>query len=80
MCNVHVGRVVELNNQSKHSVSNHMKDTNRVHLIFDYVEDYPISRYTGEAEWCIIVLITIIIINKIIIICRCITANTTYFL
>ncbi len=39
------GMIVELNNQAKHSVNNRMKDTWRVHLIFDYVEEYPITRY-----------------------------------
>jgi hypothetical protein len=38
------GRIIELNNQAKHSVSNRW-NTNRVHLIFDYVEDYPLTRY-----------------------------------
>jgi len=37
------GRIVELNNQAKHAVSNHW-DRNRVHLIFDYVEDHPIPK------------------------------------
>ncbi|KAJ1416801.1 hypothetical protein B484DRAFT_334437 [Ochromonadaceae sp. CCMP2298] len=35
------GRVVELNNQAKHSVANSMP-THRVHLIFDYVDDHPV--------------------------------------
>ena len=41
------GRIVELNNQAKHAVTNGMTDKWRVHLIFDYVDsDYPIqSRY-----------------------------------
>lgn len=38
------GRIVELNNQAKHYVINRWTQ-HRVHLIFDYVEDYPISRY-----------------------------------
>ena len=42
--------MVELNNQSKHAVSNHMPDAHRVHLIFDYVDDYPLSRYSGETH------------------------------
>jgi hypothetical protein len=34
------GRIVELNNQAKHAVTNNMKDDKyRVHLIFDYVEE-----------------------------------------
>lgn len=37
------GRIVELNNQAKHAVSNNW-DRHRIHLIFDYVEDHPISR------------------------------------
>ena len=37
------GRVVELNNQAKHSVVNNMESW-RIHLIFDYVEDYPIKQ------------------------------------
>ena len=37
------GRIVELNNQAKHAVYNHWEQ-NRVHLIFDYVEDHPITR------------------------------------
>ena len=40
------GRIVELNNQAKHAVSNNW-DRHRVHLIFDFVEDHPINaRYT----------------------------------
>jgi len=39
------GRIVEINNQAKHAVTNNLP-FNRVHLIFDYVEDYPITRYT----------------------------------
>jgi hypothetical protein len=38
------GRIVELNNQAKHSVVNNMTDTHRVHLIFDYVDDHPIKQ------------------------------------
>jgi hypothetical protein len=38
------GRIVELNNQAKHSVHNGMSDTHRVHLIFDYVDDHPIKQ------------------------------------
>jgi hypothetical protein len=34
---------VELNNQAKHSVANNM-DKHRVHLIFDYVDEYPIKQ------------------------------------
>ena len=37
------GRIVELNNQAKHAVTNNW-DRNRVHLIFDYVDDHPIMR------------------------------------
>lgn len=37
------GRIVELNNQAKHAVSNSW-DRHRVHLIFDYVDDHPITR------------------------------------
>lgn len=37
------GRVVELNNQAKHAVTNNM-ETWRVHLIFDYVDDHPVNR------------------------------------
>nr|QID90271.1 sulfotransferase [Saccharina japonica] len=36
------GRVVELNNQAKHAVTNGWS-RNRVHLILDYVEDYPLD-------------------------------------
>lgn len=39
------GRIIELNNQAKHAVTNNLS-YHRVHLIFDYVEDYPITRYT----------------------------------
>ena len=40
------GRVVELNNQAKHAVSNNW-DQSRVHLIFDYVDEgFPLTRYT----------------------------------
>ncbi|CAM9400667.1 unnamed protein product, partial [Heterosigma akashiwo] len=45
------GRVVELNNQSKHYVHNGW-DQYRTHLIFDYVEDFPLERVQlqpGEA-------------------------------
>lgn len=42
---VEEGSIIELNNQSKHAVTNNWT-RNRVHLIFDYVEDYPIKRYT----------------------------------
>lgn len=38
------GRIVELNNQAKHAVNN-ASDIWRVHLIFDYVEAHPITRY-----------------------------------
>ena len=37
------GRIVELNNQAKHSVSNKMTAA-RIHLIFDYVDDHPVNR------------------------------------
>ena len=37
------GYVVELNNRAKHSVSNKW-DQWRIHLIFDYVDDFPITR------------------------------------
>ena len=36
---------MELNNQAKHSVTNGMVDRWRVHLIFDYVDNHPISRF-----------------------------------
>ena len=40
------GRIVELNNQAKHAVSNNWNQ-GRVHLIFDYVdESFPLQRYT----------------------------------
>lgn len=40
------GRVVELNNQAKHAVSNNWNQ-GRVHLIFDYVDEgFPLTRYT----------------------------------
>ena len=39
------GRVVELNNSAKHAVANNMKDTWRIHLILDYVDEHPITRY-----------------------------------
>jgi hypothetical protein len=39
------GRIIELNNQAKHAVTNNLSFY-RVHLIFDYVEDFPITRYT----------------------------------
>eukprot|EP01034_Spumella_vulgaris_P031548 gene31548-38965_t len=38
------GRIVELNNQAKHAVSNNMT-RNRIHLIFDYVDDHPLTRH-----------------------------------
>ena len=39
------GRIVELNNQAKHAVTNNW-DQGRVHLIFDYVdESFPLQRY-----------------------------------
>ena len=42
------GRLVELNNLAKHAVSNNW-DQNRVHLIFDYVDEgFPLLRYTME--------------------------------
>jgi hypothetical protein len=41
--NFNPGDLVELNNQAKHSVDN-CWNQHRVHLIFDYVEDYPIER------------------------------------
>lgn len=37
------GSLIELNNQSKHAVDN-CWDRHRVHLIFDYVEDFAIER------------------------------------
>ena len=37
------GHVIELNNQAKHAVTNN-EDFWRVHLIFDYVEDHPLTR------------------------------------
>jgi hypothetical protein len=41
------GRIVELNNQAKHSVTNNMINKRRIHLIFDYVDEgYPLQRYT----------------------------------
>ncbi|CAN0542371.1 unnamed protein product, partial [Ectocarpus sp. 12 AP-2014] len=36
------GRVVELNNQAKHAVTNRWS-RNRVHLILDYVDEYPLD-------------------------------------
>ncbi|CAM9891990.1 unnamed protein product, partial [Hapterophycus canaliculatus] len=36
------GRVVELNNQAKHAVTNRWS-RHRVHLILDYVDDYPVN-------------------------------------
>ena len=40
------GHIIELNNQAKHCVINNLVDTNRIHLIFDYVEpDYVLKRY-----------------------------------
>ena len=42
------GRIVELNNQAKHSVANNMSPErphcHRVHLIFDYVDEHPIKQ------------------------------------
>lgn len=38
------GHIIEINNQAKHAVDNNL-DCYRVHLIFDYVDDYPLSRY-----------------------------------
>jgi len=38
------GRIVELNNQAKHAVVNNW-DRNRIHLIFDFVDDFPLTRY-----------------------------------
>lgn len=43
------GRIIELNNQAKHAVTNNLA-YNRVHLIFDYVEDYPITRYALQVR------------------------------
>jgi hypothetical protein len=34
---------VELNNQAKHAVDNFMEGE-RIHLIFDYVDDFPLNR------------------------------------
>jgi hypothetical protein len=45
------GHIIELNNQAKHAVANHMT-YNRVHLIFDYVENFPIKRYTLRVMFC----------------------------
>lgn len=42
---VNEGRIIELNNQAKHAVTNNLT-YNRVHLIFDYVDDYPLTRYS----------------------------------
>jgi len=46
------GRLVELNNQAKHAVTNEWNQ-HRVHFIFDYVDEgYPLQRYScapGEA-------------------------------
>jgi hypothetical protein len=40
------GRLVELNNQAKHAVTNNW-DQNRVHFIFDYVDEgFPVQRFT----------------------------------
>lgn len=39
------GRIVELNNQAKHAVTNGMTDKWRVHLIFDYVDTHPVNRF-----------------------------------
>lgn len=38
------GRIVELNNQAMHSVDNKTSAVYRVHLIFDYVDAFPITR------------------------------------
>ena len=38
------GRIVELNNQAKHTVTNNMS-RNRIHLIFDYVDEHPLTRH-----------------------------------
>ena len=38
------GRIVELNNQAKHSVINNMSNKHRVHLIFDYIDDHIIKQ------------------------------------
>ena len=35
---------MELNNQAKHAVTNNMT-RNRIHLIFDYVDDHPLTRH-----------------------------------
>lgn len=43
------GRIVELNNQAKHAVTNGM-NRYRIHLIFDYVEDHPINRYQLDSK------------------------------
>lgn len=39
------GRLIELNNSAKHAVTNKMKDTWRIHLILDYVDEHPVNRY-----------------------------------
>ncbi|CAM9394351.1 unnamed protein product [Phaeothamnion confervicola] len=39
------GAIVELNNQAKHAVHNRWH-RHRVHMIFDYVEDYPLTTRT----------------------------------
>jgi hypothetical protein len=44
------GRIIELNNQAKHAVTNNLS-YHRVHLIFDYVEDFPITRYTLQVRY-----------------------------
>jgi hypothetical protein len=44
------GSIVELNNQAKHAVTNNEAFW-RVHLIFDYVEDHPVTRFAvGPGE------------------------------
>ena len=43
------GRIVELNNQAKHAVTNNMNKY-RIHLIFDYVDDHPINRYQLDSK------------------------------
>ena len=39
--------IVELNNQAKHAVDSLMEGE-RVHLIFDYVDDFPLERIVLE--------------------------------
>lgn len=43
------GRVVELNNQAKHAVNNNL-DRYRTHLIFDYVDEHPITRIPVQPQ------------------------------